>query len=94
MSSGFPTRTSMVRGGIPCHLSEIGQYNYWYPVRNRTCVITKDAIVDTLPWFDPSNRSLTAIKVKTTYIDGCSDLINRNKETTVVWVDSAQILKW
>ena len=94
MSFGFPTRTKMVRGGVPCYLTEIGQYNFWYPIKNRTCVITRDAIVDTLPWFDPSNRKLTAIKVKTTYIDGCDDKINRNKDTTVVWVETSQILKW
>ncbi len=94
MSYGMPTRTTMVRGGVSCYLSEVGHYNYWYPIKNRTCVITKDSVVDSLPWFDPSNRSLIAIKIKTTYIDGCDDQINRNKETTVVWVDKSQILKW
>ncbi len=37
-------------------LSEVGHYNYWYPIKNRTCVITKDSVVDSLSWFDPSNR--------------------------------------
>jgi len=94
MSYGIPTRTTMVRGGIPCYPAEKGHYNYWYPIKNVTCVITKDTVVDSLPWFDPSNRNLTAVKVKTTYVDGCDSRINRNNETTVVWVHNSQILKW
>ena len=94
INSGFPTRTPMVKSGTTCFPTELGHYNMWYAVKNEKCLITSDAVVETLSWFEPTNRDLTAIRIKTIYIDGCETVINKGKQTTVVWVDSKQIQKW
>lgn len=84
-------KTKSVRKGTICYGSELGHYNFWYPVEEKQGIFNSDAVVKPLRW-NSHRKDLIAVFVKRIHISNIE--LVKNRENIVVWVPANSIQKW
>ena len=82
----YESRTKMVRAGTKCHPSEVGNYNFYYPVKDSECEFVSDAVIEEKNWLGTDN--LRAVSVLSGFVEGPCQSGNKK---SIVWINPDNI---
>jgi hypothetical protein len=85
----YESKSKMIKKGTVAQTSEVGHYNFVYPLEDKQCTFLSDAIISCPPW--PKQQDLIAVSVMGESLHGAE---YKGNKKYIVWVKESDIERY